>query len=148
MYCTSTGCLVVLAKTKIWKSPSKIKWFNNRKWPSCSTISQCEDWIMCAGYRKCIEMASFPLLLQILCAQVSPTSLMYCVLYCILGWVNLYPKFEIEKYTACGKLILPPKNGKAFLKIFLGTTGSQICMDLWIMYMQASCIQHMQSKIW
>ena len=22
-----------------------------------------------------------------------------------LGWVNLYQKFEIEKYTVCGKLI-------------------------------------------
>ena len=27
----------------------------------------------------------------------------------ILGWVNLYKKFEIEKYTVCGKLILPKK---------------------------------------
>ena len=26
---------------------------------------------------------------------------------CILGWVNLYQKLEIEKYTVCGKLILP-----------------------------------------
>ena len=29
------------------------------------------------------------------------------ILYCLLGWVNLYQKFEIEKYTGCGKLILP-----------------------------------------
>ena len=28
---------------------------------------------------------------------------------CILGWVNLYQKLEIEKYTVCGKLILPKK---------------------------------------
>ena len=28
---------------------------------------------------------------------------------CILGSVNLYQKFEIEKYTVCGKLILPKK---------------------------------------
>ena len=28
---------------------------------------------------------------------------------CTLGWVNLYQKFEIEKYTVCGKLILPKK---------------------------------------
>ena len=34
-----------------------------------------------------------------------------------VGWVNLYQKFEIEKYTVCGKLILP-KNGKAFFKFF------------------------------
>ena len=27
--------------------------------------------------------------------------------HCLLGWVNLYQKFEIEKYTGCGKLILP-----------------------------------------
>ena len=34
--------------------------------------------------------------------------------YCGLGWVNLYQKFEIEKHTVCGKLILPKKNGKTF----------------------------------
>ena len=28
---------------------------------------------------------------------------------CTIGWVNLYQKFEIEKYTVCGKLILPQK---------------------------------------
>ena len=28
---------------------------------------------------------------------------------CTIGWVNLYQKFEIEKYTVCGKLILPKK---------------------------------------
>ena len=28
---------------------------------------------------------------------------------CALGWVNLYQKFEIEKYTVCDKLILPKK---------------------------------------
>ena len=38
---------------------------------------------------------------------------------CAIGWVNLYQKFEIEKYTVCGKLILPT-----------GTTGMRICMDL------------------
>ena len=48
--------------------------------------------------------------------------------YCTVGWVNLYQKFEIEKYTVCGKLILP-KNGKTFLKKFFRTTGLQICMD-------------------
>ena len=32
-----------------------------------------------------------------------------------LGWVNLYQKFVIEKYTVCGKLIYQ-KNGKAFYK--------------------------------
>ena len=26
-----------------------------------------------------------------------------------LGWVNLYQKFEIEKYTVYGKLIFPKK---------------------------------------
>ena len=32
-----------------------------------------------------------------------------------VGWVNLYQKFEIEKYTVCGKLILPKKwKGKFF----------------------------------
>ena len=28
---------------------------------------------------------------------------------CMVGWVDLYQKFEIEKYTVCGKLILPQK---------------------------------------
>ena len=37
----------------------------------------------------------------------------------------MYQKFEIEKYTVCGKLILPTKNGKAFF----ATTGLRICMD-------------------
>ena len=30
-------------------------------------------------------------------------------LACTLGWVNLYQKFEIEKYTVYGKLIFPKK---------------------------------------
>ena len=29
--------------------------------------------------------------------------------YSKLCWFNLYQKFEIEKYTVCGKLILPTK---------------------------------------
>ena len=37
----------------------------------------------------------------------------YGVLYSRLG--QLYQNFEIEKYTDCGKLILP-KNGEAFKK--------------------------------
>ena len=37
--------------------------------------------------------------------------------YCTLGWVNLYQKFEIEKYTVCGKLILE-KNWKGIFKDF------------------------------
>ena len=36
---------------------------------------------------------------------------------CTLGWVNLYQKFEIEKYTVCGKLILQ-KKWKGIFKIF------------------------------
>ena len=48
---------------------------------------------------------------------------------CIIGCVNLYQKFEIEKYIVCGKLILPQKNGKAFLK-----------KKFW--HKQASCVQH------
>ena len=48
-----------------------------------------------------------------------------------IGWVNLYQKFEIEKYTICGKLILPTQKMERHLKkIFLGTTGLRICMDL------------------
>ena len=50
------------------------------------------------------------------------------VWYCTIGWVNLYQKFEIEKYTVCGKLILPQKWKSIFF--FFGTTGLRICMDL------------------
>ena len=46
----------------------------------------------------------------------------------MLGWVNLYQKFEIEKYTVCGKLILPQKIVRHLKKKF-GTNGLQICMD-------------------
>ena len=54
-----------------------------------------------------------------------------CTLYCTVGWVNMYQKFEIEKYTICGKLILPTKKmERHFKKKILGTTGLRICMDL------------------
>ena len=60
---------------------------------------------------------------------------------CSLGWVNLYKKFEIEKYTVCGKLILPKKNGKALKKNFF--LAQLACEFAWICkYLQASCIQH------
>ena len=39
--------------------------------------------------------------------------------YCPLGWANLYKIFEIEKYTFCGKLILPKKMETHLKKIFL-----------------------------
>ena len=59
-------------------------------------------------------------------------------IYCIVGWVNLYQKFEIEKYTVCGKLILSKKIGKAFKFLAqLARVFSWICK-----YLQASCIQH------
>ena len=48
---------------------------------------------------------------------------------CTVGWVNQYEKFEFEKYIVCGKLILP-KKWKDIFKIFFGTTGMRICMDL------------------
>ena len=48
----------------------------------------------------------------------------------MLGWVNLYQKFEIEKYTVCSKLILPQKMERHFFKNILATTGLRICMDL------------------
>ena len=64
-----------------------------------------------------------------------------CILLCTVGWVNLYQKFEIEKYTVCGKLILP-KKGKGIFKINFG--AQQACEFAWICkYLQASsCIQH------
>ena len=49
------------------------------------------------------------------------------IVQCTIGWVNLYKKFEIEKFTVCGKLILP-KKWKGIKKIFFGVTGLQICM--------------------
>ena len=48
----------------------------------------------------------------------------------VVGWVNLYQKFEIEKYTVCGKLILPKKMERHLKQKNLGRTGLQICMDL------------------
>ena len=36
----------------------------------------------------------------------------FTILYsvdCTVGWVNLYQKFDIEKYAVCGKLIFPKK---------------------------------------
>ena len=48
--------------------------------------------------------------------------------YCLVGWVNLYKKFEIKKYTVCGKLILA-KNGKDFFKFFLAQLA---CEYAWI----------------
>ena len=66
--------------------------------------------------------------------------IVYWLCKCTVGWVNLYQKFEIEKYTVCGKLILPQKNGKAFLKKFVEQLA---CEFAWICeYLQASCIQH------
>ena len=37
---------------------------------------------------------------------------------CTVGWVNFYRKFEIEKYTVCGILILPKKWKGIFKKFF------------------------------
>ena len=49
--------------------------------------------------------------------------------HCTLGWVNLYQKFEIEKYTDCGKLILPKK----WKGIFQKNLGAQLaCEFAWI----------------
>ena len=46
---------------------------------------------------------------------VSPLLGFYIILTsCTVGWVNLYHKFEIEKYTVCGKLILPQKMKRHF----------------------------------
>ena len=69
--------------------------------------------------------------------------------YSKLCWFNLYQKFEIEKYTVCGKLVLPKKNGTGFFKTFF---GAQLASKFaWICkYLQASCIQHykdMHSKM-
>ena len=53
----------------------------------------------------------------------------YCM-YCTVGWVNLYQKFKIEKYTVFGKLIFPKKIERHLKKKKLGTTGLRICMNL------------------
>ena len=58
----------------------------------------------------------------------------------IVGWVNLYKNFEIEKYTVCGKLILLKKIGRHLNFFFLAQLA---CEFAWICeYLQASCIQH------
>ena len=67
---------------------------------------------------------------------------------CTLGWVNLYHKFKIEKYTISGKLIFP-KNIERHFKFFF---AQLVCEFACICeYLQASfdCIslKDMQSKI-
>ena len=76
-------------------------------------------------------------------------SVLYCILYavhsvpcvipyiCTIDWVNLYKKFESEKYTVCGKLILPKKWKGIFFLAQLACEFAWICE-----YLQASCIQH------
>ena len=60
-----------------------------------------------------------------------------------LGWVNLYQQFEIEKYTVCGKLILPKKMERHFLNLVFSQLA---CEFAWICeYLQA--FKDMQSKI-
>ena len=53
----------------------------------------------------------FPYLFNLYFYPVQEYSIHFFVFICncILGWVNLYKKFKIEKYTVCGKLILPKK---------------------------------------
>ena len=64
----------------------------------------------------------------------------WVVEYYIVGWVNLYQKFEIEKYTVCGKLILPKKMERNKNKKIWAQLASEFA---WICeYLQASCIQH------
>ena len=64
----------------------------------------------------------------------------YSIVHCTVGWVNLYTKFEIEKCTVGGKLILP-KKWKGILKICFW--AQLACEFAWICeYLPASCIQH------
>ena len=46
-----------------------------------------------------------------------------------VGWVNLYKKFEIEKYAVCGKLILPKQMERHFKKFCLAQLA---CKFAWI----------------
>ena len=48
--------------------------------------------------------------------------------YKMLGWVNLFQKFEIEKYAVVNSFY--PKKMERHLKKKIGHTGMQICMDL------------------
>ena len=58
-----------------------------------------------------------------------PTCQTVIIVICTVGWVNLYQKFESEKYTVCGKLILPKILERDKNIFFVGTTGLRICMD-------------------
>ena len=70
----------------------------------------------------------------------SETILFVKLLYTNIRLGNLYQKFEIEKYTVNGKLILPKKIERHLKKIFLHELA---CEFAWICeYLQASCIQH------
>ena len=59
----------------------------------------------------------------------------------VLGWVNLYQKFKIQKYTVCGKLILPRKMERHFKKNILAQLASKFAC-IFYEYLQASCIQN------
>ena len=64
--------------------------------------------------------------------------------YCILGWVNLYKKFEIEKYTVCGKLIWPKKWKDIFLNLHADLHGFANICKLPV----SNNFKDMHSKIW
>ena len=66
-----------------------------------------------------------------------------------LGWVNLYQKFEIKKYTVCGKLILPKKWKDIFKKIFWHNWLADLHGFANICKLPVSItFKDMQSKIW
>ena len=70
----------------------------------------------------------------------SETILFVKLLYTNIRLGNLYQKFEIEKYTVNGKLILPKKIERHLKKKNLHELA---CEFAWICeYLQASCIQH------
>ena len=68
--------------------------------------------------------------------------------YCSLGWVNLYKKFEIEKYTVCGKLILPTKMERHFFYFWHNWLANLHGFANICKLPVSNTFEDMQSKIW
>ena len=66
------------------------------------------------------------------------------IVQCTIGWVNLYKKFEIEKFTVCGKFILPTKMKRHLKKKF----AQLYCEFAWVCELPVfNTFKDMHSKI-
>ena len=110
--------------------------------PTPLCITQCRVWLRAVSYRAASDSAQYctgqslsPCCItqgRVWVRAVSHRAESDSVLYYTVGWVNLYQKFENEKCTVYGKLILPKKMERHLKKKNLATTGLRIRMDLQI----------------